>query len=68
MRAAERIRRLLPLLLVIAIVIAVYATGLNRYLSFAPIREHGRWLREEVREHYFVSLVVYFLEIGRAHV
>jgi uncharacterized membrane protein YdjX (TVP38/TMEM64 family) len=59
--AAGRIRRLAPLLLLIAVVVAAYATGLTRYLSFAPIREHGHWLREEVREHYLISLLVYFL-------
>ena len=61
MTPAERIRRFVPLALVLAVVALAYASGLTRYLSFAPIREHGLWLRAMVREHYALSLLTYFL-------
>ncbi len=58
---AGRFSRYIPLLILIAVVIAAYASGVTRYLSFRPIREHGQELRELVREHYLWSLVVYFI-------
>ncbi|MBS0296603.1 MAG: TVP38/TMEM64 family protein [Proteobacteria bacterium] len=61
MQISERIRRFIPLAVVLLVVALAYATGLTRYLSFAPIREHGQWLREQVREHYLLSLLIYFL-------
>jgi uncharacterized membrane protein YdjX (TVP38/TMEM64 family) len=57
----ERIRRFIPLLLLIGVVIAAYATGMTRYLSFTPIREHGQWLKDQVARHYLVCLLIYFL-------
>src|SRR3569832_1881076 len=61
MPVSQRIRRFIPLAIVLIEVALAYATGLTRYLSFAPIREHGQWLREQVREHYLISLLIYFL-------
>jgi uncharacterized membrane protein YdjX (TVP38/TMEM64 family) len=61
MTPAERIRRFIPLTLLLAVIVTAYATGLTRYLSFAPIREHGRWLQEQVARHYLVSLLIYFI-------
>src|SRR3569833_2634889 len=61
MPVSQRIRRFIPLAIVLIVVALAYATGLTRYLSFAPIREHGQWLREQVREHYLISLLIYFL-------
>ena len=61
MTGLERFRRFLPLALLVLAVIAIYASGLTRYLSFAPIREHGQWLRDQVARHYLVCLLIYFL-------
>ena len=61
MTRAQRLARFIPLILLILVVVAVYASGLTRYLSFAPIREHGQWLREQVASHYLVCLLIYFL-------
>ena len=61
MPVSQRIRRFIPFAIVLIVVALAYATGLTRYLSFAPIREHGQWLREQVREHYLISLLIYFL-------
>src|SRR3569833_1578608 len=60
MPVSQRIRRFIPLAIVLIVVALAYATGLTRYLSFAPIREHGQWLREQVREHYLISLLIYY--------
>jgi uncharacterized membrane protein YdjX (TVP38/TMEM64 family) len=48
-------------LILLVVIVAAYASGLTRYLSLRPIREHGQELRELVREHYLISLFVYFL-------
>lgn len=61
MPIAERIRRSIPLSAVIVVVCVAYLSGATRYLSFAPIREHGAWLKAVVREHYLLSLLIYFL-------
>ena len=61
MTRGERIRRFIPLAVLIGVVIAAYASGITRYLSFAPIRENGQWLRDQVSRHYLVSLFIYFL-------
>jgi uncharacterized membrane protein YdjX (TVP38/TMEM64 family) len=61
MTRAQRLARFIPLLLLIAVVVAVYASGLTRYLSFAPIHEHGQWLRDQVARHYLVCLLIYFV-------
>jgi uncharacterized membrane protein YdjX (TVP38/TMEM64 family) len=61
MPIAERLRRFIPLTIVLIVVALAYATGLTRYLSFAPIREHGLWLRQQVHDHYLLSLLIYFL-------
>jgi uncharacterized membrane protein YdjX (TVP38/TMEM64 family) len=61
MKATERIKRFIPLLLLLAVIVAAYASGATRYLSFAPIREHGQWLRQQVADHYLVCLAIYFI-------
>ena len=61
MTRTQRLARFIPLVLLIAVVAAVYASGLTRYLSFAPIREHGQWLRDQVARHYLVCLLIYFV-------
>jgi uncharacterized membrane protein YdjX (TVP38/TMEM64 family) len=58
---AQRVRSFIPLMVLVAVGAAVYSSGLTRYLSFAPIREHGVWLRQQVAHHYLVSLLIYFL-------
>lgn len=61
MTVGERIRRFIPLVVLVGVIVAAYASGATRYLSFEPIREHGQWLREQVSEHYLTSLLIYFL-------
>jgi uncharacterized membrane protein YdjX (TVP38/TMEM64 family) len=58
---AERLRRFIPLALLIVAIVGIYASGLTRYLSFAPIREHGQWLRDQVAAHYLLCLLIYFV-------
>ncbi|HXY99796.1 MAG TPA: TVP38/TMEM64 family protein [Stellaceae bacterium] len=43
-RRGARLRRLLPLLVLIAAIAGFFASGLGRYLSFAALAEHRDWL------------------------
>jgi uncharacterized membrane protein YdjX (TVP38/TMEM64 family) len=45
---ALRLRRLVPLLLLLAGAVAFFALGLGRYLSFAGLAENCEWLEDQV--------------------
>jgi uncharacterized membrane protein YdjX (TVP38/TMEM64 family) len=56
-----RLRRFLPLLLVLAALALVFAMGWNRYLSLDTVRDHGGFLRAYVAENYALSLLLLIL-------
>ncbi|MGO8919474.1 MAG: TVP38/TMEM64 family protein [Stellaceae bacterium] len=43
-RRGVKLRRLLPLLVLVAAIAGFFASGLGRYLSFAALAEHREWL------------------------
>jgi uncharacterized membrane protein YdjX (TVP38/TMEM64 family) len=62
--ASERPRsftRLLPLLVILVAIVAAWALGLHRYLSFSAIAENRETLRGIVAAHFSLSLAAYGL-------
>lgn len=62
----NRIKRFLPLILLIAVLTLVFAMGWNRYLSLDTLREHGGQLRELAREQYALTLIALVLIFAAA--
>ena len=59
----DRLRRFLPLLVLLALMVLVFAMGWNRYLSLSTIQTHGADLRALVHDHYIwvlLALIVIF--------
>ena len=56
-----RIRRFLPLIVLLCALTLVFAMGWNRYLSLDTVREHGGFLRGYVAENYLLSLLLLIL-------
>ena len=54
--AKEWAIRLLPLAVIVGLVIAAFALGLNRYLSMEMLREHGLNLQAYARDHWWIAL------------
>lgn len=54
----ERVRRFAPLLLVLMLAAAVFASGGYRYLSFEAVREAGDPLQAFVDRHWWLSLFI----------
>ena len=52
-------KRFLPLLAIIAVALALYASGLHRQLSLAALRDHEPELRAFVDAHYFVAVAAF---------
>ena len=55
-------QRLLPLLLLIAGLVAFFALGLNRYLTFETLRENRAWLLQEVADS-AITATLFFMAI-----
>ena len=55
------VRRFGPLLLILALVIAAFASGVTRNLSLHELREHHRQLEAVVRAHPIICLGAYIL-------
>lgn len=53
------LKRLWPLLLLAALFAAIFATGLNRYLTLETLRTHEEGLTAAVRAHFLTSLVAF---------
>ena len=53
------IKRIWPLLLIAAVIAAVFATGLNRYLSLDALRENEQVLRSQVEANLVLALLVF---------
>src|SRR3954451_8450443 len=51
------LRRLLPLLLLIAGLLLAFALGLQHYLSFEALCDHRAWLLQLVEHHFILSLL-----------
>lgn len=58
---AARLVRFLPLAAVAAAVLLFFALGLNRYLSFESIQEHGEDIQGFVDRNWLLGLVLLFL-------
>lgn len=54
----DRIKRLLPLVLLGGVIALVFGMGWNRYLSLDTLKEHGEALRHFTADHYVVSLLL----------
>ncbi|WP_339913564.1 TVP38/TMEM64 family protein [uncultured Brevundimonas sp.] len=57
--AREWTLRLLPVLVIAALVVAIFALGWNRYLSMAMIREHGLGLQAYAQQHFLIALLAF---------
>lgn len=55
----KQFRRLWPLLLIVAMVGAVYGLGLHEYLTLDALREHRETLQSFVREHALLAILAY---------
>lgn len=53
----DRLRRFVPLLLLLALMALVFGMGWNRYLSLATIQTHGADLKALVAENYILVLL-----------
>ncbi|MBV9836280.1 MAG: TVP38/TMEM64 family protein [Alphaproteobacteria bacterium] len=58
---APRWRRFLPLAVIVAGVVAYFAFGLHRYLSFETVRTHRMELVNWVGEHRLLAMAIYFV-------
>lgn len=54
----DKIKRFLPLLILLAALALVFAMGWNRYLSLDTVRDHGGTLRAYVADNYLLALLV----------
>jgi uncharacterized membrane protein YdjX (TVP38/TMEM64 family) len=54
-------RRYLPLMILVLLVIAVFASGLTRFLSFAALQAHEAALRAFVSDHRLLSLAAFIV-------
>lgn len=57
----DKIRRFLPLMLLLAALTLVFAMGWNRYLSLDTVRDHGEQLRAFTARHYLLTLILLIL-------
>lgn len=55
----SRLQRLLPLLLFAAVVAAVWASGLTRYVTLDNLRQHSQQLKAFADEHFWLALFGY---------
>lgn len=55
----SRIKPYLPLLVLVAVVVAVFASGLTRYLNFEALQTHEAALRGFVSDNLFVALATF---------
>ncbi len=53
----DRLKRFLPLLVLIGVIALIFAMGWNRYLSLDTLRDHGDELRRFTAENYLLALV-----------
>ena len=58
-RKRSAIRRWLPLILLLAAVLAVWASGLDRYLTLAGIADHRDLLKDYVATNWLTALAIY---------
>lgn len=54
-------RRLVPVIILLAGLVAFFAFGLNRYLTFEALRDNRAWLLAHVRESAALAAAVYML-------
>lgn len=57
----HRIKRFLPLIVLLGLIALIFAMGWNKYLSLDTIRDHGQALRDFTAEHYVLSLLILIL-------
>jgi uncharacterized membrane protein YdjX (TVP38/TMEM64 family) len=55
----SRIKSYLPLLLLVVVVVAVFASGVTRYLSFEALQTHEAALRAFVSDNLFLALAAF---------
>lgn len=53
----DRVKRFLPLAVLLAFVALIFGMGWNRYLSLDTLREHGETFRVLARDHYVLTLL-----------
>jgi uncharacterized membrane protein YdjX (TVP38/TMEM64 family) len=56
-----RLLRFLPLILMVGLIIAVYATGANRWFAFDTLRARHEELTSFVQDHFWLALFLYLL-------
>lgn len=53
----DKVRRFLPLIILVGIMILIFSMGWNRYLTLATLRNHGAELRAYAGDHYVLALL-----------
>jgi uncharacterized membrane protein YdjX (TVP38/TMEM64 family) len=53
----DKVRRFLPLIILVGIMILIFSMGWNRYLTLATLRDHGAELRAYAGDHYVLALL-----------
>lgn len=54
----DRVKRFLPLIVLLGVIALIFAMGWNRYLSLATLTEHGEDLHAYAAEHYVLALLI----------
>src|SRR3546814_1003705 len=62
----SRLKRLLPLLALLAGLVAFFALGLDDYVRFEALRDNRAWLLDQVARHAALAALAFMAEIGRA--
>ena len=57
--ARPRLLRWLPLLVLVAGLVAILASGLHRYASFEALRDHRAWLLDQVARNFAASALIF---------
>lgn len=64
--APSRARRLIPLAVLLAALVAFFAFGLQDWVELDRLRQHRLWLSAQVDQHYLLSLIAFILVYAAA--
>lgn len=64
--APSRARRLIPLAVLAAALVAFFACGLQDWVELDRLRQHRLWLSDQVHQHYLLSLGAFILVYAAA--
>lgn len=56
-----RVKKLLPLIILVVLLILFFASGLNRYVSFEALKQNHQQLQAWTQQHLFFAAIIYML-------